>query len=241
MRIPRIYTQRDLSIRTTIELESQASHHLNKVLRMKEGASIIVFNGNGAQFEASIVAVKKKQLLITVERQLDCQCESPLYIHLGIAISRGERMDLVMQKATELGASEITPLFSERCEVKLKAERLIKRLDHWRNIIIGACEQSGRCKVPVLNTAQTLDNWIDQTSADLKLVLHHRTDLQLHTQTAADNIALLIGPEGGLSDAEISTAQQQCFHAMSLGPRVLRTETAPLAAIALLQHRWGDM
>jgi 16S rRNA (uracil1498-N3)-methyltransferase len=241
MRIPRIYTQQHLEPNTVIELESQAGHHLTKALRLKLGASVLLFNGQGGEFEASICAIEKRNVQIQLTRFKESDCESPLHIHLGIAVSRGERMDHIMQKATELGVSEITPLFSERSEVRLKGDRLEKKLHHWQNVIISACEQSGRSRLPHIHSAERLTQWVEKTSADQKFVLHHRTDQRIDDATQTKTAALLIGPEGGLSQPEIETAQKQQFNTLSLGPRVLRTETAPLAAITLLQYCWGDM
>ncbi|MBL4827777.1 MAG: 16S rRNA (uracil(1498)-N(3))-methyltransferase [Spongiibacteraceae bacterium] len=246
MRISRIYTQANLQAHSCIELEAQASHYLGKVLRIKLGASVILFNGKGGQFEACVASIDKKHITLQILNFIEGDCESPLHIHLGIAISRGERMDHIMQKTTELGVSEITPLFSERSEVKIKGERLEKKLQHWRNIIVNACEQCGRNQLPKLNTANTVADWASFAHAEQKLVLHHRTNKRLDELLTINNVKpksviLLIGPEGGLSQKEVELVQNKDFNTLSLGPRVLRTETAPLAAITLLQHRWGDM
>jgi len=166
--------------------------------------------------------------------------ESPLRIEMGIAVSRGERMDWVVQKATELGVTAISPLFTERTEVKLKAERAAKKLRHWQQIAISACEQSGRNQLPTIADFKALPNWLSAVEADRKFVLHHRSDDHPGGE-APTSVALLIGPEGGLSEAEIEAAMDAGFEAMRLGPRVLRTETAPLAALSVLQSRWGDL
>lgn len=241
MRISRIFTDAALEAQQSVVLDEKASHHLNKVLRLKAGTPLVVFNGSGQQYPAVITAVDKKHVTIKTAEAETLGNESSLYTHLGIAFSKGDRMDWVMQKATELGASEISPLITERTAFKLNAERQAKKLLHWQQIIISACEQCGRNTLPTLNPLQTLDQWLQNTRADKKLVLHHRASAQLNANDKVDNIALLIGPEGGLSQNEIDLAERQQFQSLCLGPRVLRTETAPLAALAIFQNLWGDL
>jgi 16S rRNA (uracil1498-N3)-methyltransferase len=240
MRIPRIYTAQPLTSGQPVELEAQASHHLNKVLRKQVGDELLLFNGDGNDYSSRIDAVNKKFLLVKVGQATAVATESPLRIHLGICISKGDRMDLVMQKASELGAAQITPLFSSRTEVRLKGERLEKKQLHWHQIIISACEQSGRSVIPTLQPAVAIDNWTAQVQADKKLVLHHRASTGLSADDNIKSSALLIGPEGGLSEDEIMLAEQRGFECLALGPRVMRTETAPLAALSVLQFIWGD-
>ncbi|MOA28269.1 Ribosomal RNA small subunit methyltransferase E [compost metagenome] len=178
-------------------------------------------------------------MTVQIDEQFAGQVESPLHIHLGQGLSRGERMDWAIQKATELGVNEITPIFSDRCEVRLKDERADKRLLHWRQVAISACEQCGRSRVPVIHPPVLLADWIKQTEAELKLVLHPVAEpLVSHAKPAT--LAFLIGPEGGLTDAEVEQAKGNGFHAARLGPRVLRTETAPVVALAVAQQLWGD-
>jgi 16S rRNA (uracil1498-N3)-methyltransferase len=208
---------------------------------MGAGDALILFDGSGGQYPASITAVDKKTVIVTTGDFDAIERESGLRLHLGIAISRGERMDWVVQKATELGVSSISPLFSERTEVRLKGERGDKKMRHWQQIAVSACEQCGRNQLPQIRPLQALEDWARAVEAQLKLVLHPVADPVAAPAIAPDSIALLVGPEGGLSPAEVSTAEQAGFHSLQLGPRVLRTETAPLAAIAILQARWGDM
>jgi 16S rRNA (uracil1498-N3)-methyltransferase len=241
MRKPRIYTQQPLSNGTSLELESGASQHLARALRMESGDEFVLFNGQGGEFPARLESVGKKTVVARLGDQRHRETESPLAIHLGIAISRGDRMDWVIQKATELGATRITPLFTERTEVKLKGERAEKKLQHWRQVAISACEQCGRNRLPEITDLSELRSWLAGTAADLKFVLHHRAGNQDADAGAPASVALLVGPEGGLSDAEILAAEQAAYQSLALGPRVLRTETAPVAAIAILQARWGDM
>ena len=240
MRIPRIYTSQELVADQHIELEEKPSHHLSKVLRLKEGAPIILFNGRGNQYHAIIDSIGKKNLSINIKECEATNNESPLHIHLGIAVSKGDRMDWVIQKATELGVNSISPLFSMRSEVRLKGDRAEKKIQHWQQVAISACEQSGRTLIPTVNNIQQLSHWVRESNADKKLVLHHRTDETLEDHQSVSRVALLIGPEGGLDTKEIMLAEESGFEALALGPRVLRTETAPLAAITLLQKAWGD-
>lgn len=208
---------------------------------MKEGAELILFNGLGGQYAGVIDQLAKKQLTIKVGDKQEGNKQSPLAIHLGIAISKGDRMDWVMQKATEMGISQITPLYTERTEVKLKADRAKKKTDHWQQIIISACEQSGRNQLMELQQPLSLSEWLMSAQAEKKFVLHHRSEEGLSKLQKPASVALLIGPEGGLSRDEISQAQRHDFSALTLGPRVLRTETAPIAAASILQFLWGDI
>ena len=186
-------------------------------------------------------AVSKKQLSVLVQGFIASDTDSALQVHLGQCLSRGERMDYAIQKATELGVTQLTPLFSERCEVRLNTERLNKRTQHWQQVAVSASEQSLRCSVPAVESAQHLTNWVSSIQADLKLVLDPRAAQPLSSFAAPTSVALLIGPEGGLSDQEVAQAAAAGFLPIALGPRVLRTETAPIAALSLLQYLWGDL
>jgi 16S rRNA (uracil1498-N3)-methyltransferase len=242
MRVPRIYTAQPLSAGARLALETDAAHHLARVLRMPVDAQLVLFNGDGAEYPARIAAIDKKNVVVTIERADASERESPLQIHLGIAVSKGERMDWVIQKATELGVTQISPLQSERVEVRLHGEREEKKRAHWQAITVAACEQCQRNRLPVVNTTQPLAGWLDAVVADEKFVLHHRSDTALADAVAKPrSVALLIGPEGGLSDSEIAQAERSGFNSLRLGPRVLRTETAPLAALSVLQFLWGDL
>ena len=241
MRIPRIYTAQLLQGNASIELEPGPSQHIARVLRMRAGDELILFNGQGGEYPAEITAIDKKTVAVLTRGQEMQDCESSLAIHLGIAVSRGDRMDWIVQKATELGVYQVAPLFTERTEVKLSGERADKKTRHWQQIANSACEQCGRNRVPTIHPLQTLDSWLSATRAEQKFVLHHRPAPALGTSKEPGSIALLVGPEGGLSTLEIEAAVRAGYQSMRLGPRVLRTETAPLAAIAILQARWGDM
>ncbi|MEM1112607.1 MAG: 16S rRNA (uracil(1498)-N(3))-methyltransferase [Pseudomonadota bacterium] len=240
MRVPRVYTELDLVVDAQVELESGPSQHLARALRMGPGDSLTLFNGSGGEYAASITAVSKQTVTVRVDAFRSKEVESSLGIELGIAVSRGERMDWIIQKSTELGVASIAPLFTERTEVKLKGERASKKLSHWQQIAVSACEQCGRNRVPTVADFSPLGDWLSATSAERKFVLHHRSEPQAPGDTPG-SVALLIGPEGGLSPGEIEAALAAGFEALRLGPRVLRTETAPLAALSILQARWGDM
>ena len=240
MRIPRVFTPQALILNSTLELAEAQSHYLSKVLRMQSGRELILFNGEGGEYSAEIFAVHKKQLEVLVKDFLPENRQSPLNLELAIGVSRGERMDWVLQKATELGVTKITPLITERTEVKLSGERADKKMEHWQQIIISACEQCQRNILPELSEPQNFSDWIDTCDAELKFVLHHRNNQGFSKDKSAKNISLLIGPEGGLDNDEIAQAVAKNFSPLTLGPRVLRTETAPVAAISLVQYLWGD-
>jgi 16S rRNA (uracil1498-N3)-methyltransferase len=241
MRVPRIYTGQPLRSGTHIELEAGASQHVASALRMQVGDALVLFDGRGGEYRARIDSISKKSVTVVTTEHLGRELESPLAIHLGIAVSRGDRMDWVVQKSTELGVREITPLFTERTEVRLAADRAAKKLQHWRQVAVSACEQCGRNTLPSIHELTNLADWITATDADCRLVLHHRSEGPTLPDAAPHKVDLLIGPEGGLSEAEIEAAESAGYFSLALGPRVMRTETAPLAAMAILQAKWGDM
>lgn len=242
MRTTRIYHPENLTENAITILNDQASNHLLRVLRLKPGAKIQIFNGAGGEYSTELIGVEKKHALIKVHQFSAITKESPLTIHLGQSISRGEKMDYTIQKSVELGVSKITPLITEFGNVKLSPERFAKKLEHWRGIIISACEQCGRNYLPEITSPQLLSTWLAERNETLKLILEPQAESRLQdigeTPLA---VCLLIGAEGGLSEDEIGLAKSYHFTAIQLGPRILRTETAAVAAIAILQARWGDM
>lgn len=240
MRLPRVFTQQALAGQEQVLLEEAPSHHLSKVLRMAPGRELELFDGRGGSYRARILEQYKKQLRLGIEAFDPSERESPLDLELGIGISRGDRMDWVIQKATELGVTRISPLFTERTEVKLRGDRLAKKQARWQQLVISACEQCQRNRLPQIAAPMELHNWLAQNQSQWRLVLHHRDTAGLPQQTCVTSLSLLIGPEGGLSDAEIAHARDWQFKPLTLGPRVLRTETAPVAAITLVQYLWGD-
>lgn len=240
MRIPRIYTPAPLALGDHFTIDGAAANHMLKVLRMEVGRQVVLFNGKGAEYPSTIISTQKKSLVLEINTEVIRSAESPLQIHLGQAISRGDRMDYSIQKAVELGVIDITPIFSQRSEMKLKGDRLEKKMQHWEGVIIAACEQCGRNKLPKLHPPKTVQQWGDELSCDLKLVLHHRAVTDLNSFNQPQSTALLIGPEGGLTDIEIDAAEHSGFSSVLFGPRILRTETAALCAISVLQAKWGD-
>lgn len=248
---PRIYQASIFSLDETVKLSDDAFGHLIRVLRLKEGDDVTFFNGNEAvQYQAKLVDVTKKHASAEILTREIVNNESPLNIHLGQGISRGDRMDFTLQKSVELGVNTITPLFTERCGVKLNAERLAKKHQQWQKIVISACEQSGRCIVPTVRAPMLLDDWLAEQTDALKINLHPKAKhsiISLPTLNSNDDkeknqrVRLLIGPEGGLTDEEIGQANKAEFQDVLLGPRILRTETAALTAITALQCRFGDL
>ena len=243
MRIPRLYLPNPLVPGATVALSTDAAHHVAHVLRLPVGATVCLFNGQGGEYQAILHSITKRQVYAQVLKYNPREAESPLQVTLAQGISRGERMDYTLQKAVELGITQIVPLFSERCEVRLQGERLDKRVQHWQGIVISACEQCGRNHIPPVLAPVSLQQWLPTAGAGLRLVLDPCASHSLaqHTRPDDGNITLLIGPEGGLSDTEISQAQQAGFTSIRSGPRILRTETAGLAMLAALQTRWGDL
>ncbi|WP_198782322.1 16S rRNA (uracil(1498)-N(3))-methyltransferase [Shewanella putrefaciens] len=242
MRVPRIYQPQPLAIHQQLNLDEDGAAHIGKVLRMGNGEQISLFNGDGNDYLAEIVDAGKKHVTVKL---LSCEAnlsESPLNLHLGQVISRGDRMEFTIQKSVELGVNTITPLFSDRCGVKLNSERLEKKIQQWQKIVISACEQSGRSQVPVVRPAMDLHDWCSEPTSALKLNLHPRAAHGINgLDLAHTRVRLLIGPEGGLSAEEIAMTETYQFTDVLLGPRVLRTETASLTAITALQLRFGDL
>lgn len=237
----RFFVDMPLPAHGEITLPEEVSHHLIRVLRSEVGSRFRIFNGEGGSHEAELIEAGKKSARVQL---LDFQVndhQSPLHTHLGQVMSRGERMDYAIQKATELGVTEITPLSSERCELKLRGDdRAEKKTEHWRRVAISACEQCGRHRLPVIHEPRPLPAWMTSVQSDLKLVMAPTLVGNL-PRSAITSVALLIGPEGGLSDQEIMAAQSAGFLPWQLGPRVFRTETAPVAALAVLQSVFGDL
>ena len=238
----RIFQPYTINQNSLITLDDNAFNHLIRVLRMKTGESITLFDGSNQITPAVIHEVNKKTVIVKTANSVLDNRESPLNIHLGQVISRGDKMEFTIQKSVELGVNTITPLLSERCGVKLDQERLEKKVQQWQKIVISACEQCGRNIIPNINPVMKLETWCANLTDSLKLNLHPKAEQGIN-QLPCDNnnISLLIGPEGGLSNEEISMTHQYQFTDILLGPRVLRTETAALTAITALQVRFGDL
>ena len=242
MATPRFYCLTDLGTDNLIELPDNAAIHAVRALRLQAGDKAILFNGDGNDYLAELVFVRKTTVGVKVISSKAANNESPLKITLLQGISSGDRMDFTIQKAVEMGVSAIQPISTQRSDVKLSVERAEKRLDHWNNIMISACEQSGRAVIPEIATPVSLAQWLSKRAAfDLGITLTPQASQSLRSlEKPAGSICILIGAEGGLTDDEINLANLQGFKAVTLGKRILRTETAPLAAIAALQTLWGD-
>jgi 16S rRNA (uracil1498-N3)-methyltransferase len=240
VRIPRIYTPQPLFEGAVLTLEAAASKHLGQVLRLGGGDPLVLFNGNGQDYRGVIETVARGAARVRIEHAGEAEPPAVLDIRLAIGVSRGERMDLALQKAVELGVSALVPVFTERSVVRLRDARLDKRVQHWRGVVIGACEQSGRRRLPELAEPQPVSNWLADAPAG-GLLLDHRASQPISSLPSPDGcLTLLVGPEGGLAPKERDAARARGFVAVTLGPRIMRTETAPLAAIAAIQALWGD-
>lgn len=244
MRLTRCHVDLPLSADAEITLPESAAAHLVRVLRLREGDECVLFNGDGNDYRARIASAGKREVVAQVLSASPVDNESPLRITLIQGIARGEKMDLILQKATELGVAGFVPVLAERTEVKLDAERTGKRMAHWRSVIVSACEQSGRARVPELSQPVALGQVATKLADDVvRLTLDPVGDSMLATLAtpAARSIAIAIGPEGGWSPRDREVLRMAGFTGLRLGPRVLRTETAGLAAIAALQSRFGDL
>ena len=237
MKHVRLYQNACLKIGAKLVLDDYGSHHLSRVLRFPQGQDIVVFNGDGFDYIATVLSVKK-HCEVEIHECVKNQTESLLDITLAQGVAKGEKMDFLIQKAVELGVKRITPILSNRCVVKLKGDKLKKRHQHWQKIVIGACEQSGRSVIPILDEAVCFDEFIQ--TVDNGFVLHHRANQSLLEVEKTTKATLIIGPEGGLTGDEIQSAIGQNCQPLLLGSRVLRTETASLAAIANMQLLWGS-
>ncbi len=243
MRIPRIYHPEPLIEVTHCRLSEDAANHVGRVLRMQAGEQLELFDGSNHIYKATIIRADKK----TVEAEISQRClddrESNLHIHLGQVISRGEKMEFTIQKSVELGVNIITPLWSERCGVKLDDARLEKKIRQWQKIAIAACEQCGRNMIPQIRPMMKLQDWCAEQDGSLKLNLHPRAQYTIRSlpNIPPAGVRLLIGSEGGLSAQEIAQTEQQGFTEVLLGKRILRTETAALTALTALQVCFGDL
>ena len=245
MRNPRLFTDQPLTPGDQVVLKGNVAQHLGRVLRSRSGDHIALFNGDGQEFAAQVLTVSKGEVSVEVGAAASPQTESPVYTTLGLSLSKGDRFDWAIQKATELGVGAIAPLQSERVDFSIPPNRMEKRIAHWQQIAISACEQCGRVKVPSIIPPQSLAVWVENVSAEQKWVLHcaDNTDASASTMTPGTprDAALLIGPEGGLTDQEFAAASAEGFQLLQLGPRVLRTETTPTAALSILGVFWGEM
>ena len=245
MRSHRFYAAIDLKVDQILRLPKETAHHCLQVLRYRVGNELILFNGDGFDYAATIHEIEGKHCEVKITEQFSLQNESPLKIHLYQGIARGEKMDLIIQKSVELGVSEITPVFSERCNVKLDGKRLLKKQQHWQNIAVSASEQSGRAAIPQVNNAvhinQLAPSLSSESSESLNLFLEPNSNQRLADCRPDKSVNLFIGPEGGFSKSDLQQFEKLEFVGSRIGPRILRTETAGLCAIAILQSHFGDL
>lgn len=242
MPLPRFYIPVPLTAPARLALPAPAAHHAARVLRLQVGDALIVFNGNGGEYAARIAAIGKQDVTIEIERHDPIERESPLQVILVQALSAAERMDFTIQKAVELGVAQIVPVESERCVVRLHGERAVKRVQHWQQIAVSACEQCGRNRVPEIKFIATLSTWLASPAPDReRWVLLPEANTSLRDMPRPGKpLEVLVGPEGGFSDAEAEAAQRAQHQAVRLGPRILRTETVAPAMLAAMQVLWGD-
>ncbi|MDZ7853903.1 MAG: 16S rRNA (uracil(1498)-N(3))-methyltransferase [Halomonas sp.] len=241
VKAPRILVAADFTVGGDVVLPEGPARHVARVLRLAEGAPLRLFDGAGLEARAVIVEASRKRVVARVEALAPGTGESPLAVHLGQAISKGDRMDYAIQKAVELGVAAITPLYTEHGDVRLRGEREAKKLAHWQAVAASACEQCGRATLPPVHPPAGLPEWLAGRDEALRLVLHPGTTGAFAQGEAPATAVLLIGPEGGLSKAEVQASLAGGFAPLSLGPRILRTETAPVVALSLLQSRFGDL
>ncbi|APP81479.1 16S rRNA (uracil(1498)-N(3))-methyltransferase [Xanthomonas hortorum] len=244
MRLTRSHVALPLHCDQEVTLPEESANHLLRVLRLREGDACILFNGDGSDYHARITLAGKREARAMLERAQPLCNESPLSITLIQGIARGEKMDLILQKATELGVAAIVPVNAERTEVKLDPARMEKRVTHWRSVVISACEQSGRARVPTVAAPLGLQDAAQASDPHaLRLTLDPHGEHRLATLPVAaqQRVIVAIGPEGGWSPRDRAILGEAGFSGLQLGPRILRTETAGLAAIAALQSRFGDL
>ncbi|HEY0180563.1 MAG TPA: 16S rRNA (uracil(1498)-N(3))-methyltransferase [Dokdonella sp.] len=244
MRIPRIYVPQPLRPGRVVELPVQAGEHIARVLRLDRGHPLRLFNGDGGEYAGELASLAKRSVTARVlESAAADDRESAMRITLGQGIARGEKMDWILQKATELGVTAIVPLVTDRTEVKLDAERAERRVAHWEAVIASACEQCGRNRLPEIAAPMRLADWAAALGDDagLRLALDPHGGARVRALAAAERVTLAVGPEGGLSEHDLATLAQAGFEGLRLGPRILRTETAGLAALAALQAVHGDL
>ena len=243
MTVPRLYhPNSSLAPGQIAQLDAKTSHHVIRVLRLRKNSEVILFNGDGNEYLSELVDENTKHCSVRINSIQTRQTESPIKIILMQGVSRGDRMDTCLQKSTELGVHVIVPVICERTQVRFKDKQAIKKQEHWNQIIISACEQSGRCVIPELKPAITYEEALKIANARFKIILdpESKTGIKSFEQPEGD-ICLMVGPEGGLTQNEIDSAVENNFKQIQFGPRILRTETAGPACIAAMQTLWGDL
>lgn len=242
MRISRLYIDALLEIDTDISLTKEQAHYLATVLRMRKNDKVYLFNNEDAEYLAIINELDKKSANLSVISKQICERESTLNTTLGIGMARGQHMDFAIQKSVELGVNRIVPLITEFSNVKVSEDRVENKLQHWQQIIIHAAEQCGRTHIPQLFKPQKVNEFIISDKDALKIIFHPETDVTItQIKENPQSVSILIGPEGGFSESEIELATQNNFKLLTLGPRVLRAETAVVSALTACQFAWGDL
>jgi 16S rRNA (uracil1498-N3)-methyltransferase len=240
MRVSRLYVDAALNVGGHLELDDDAAHYVRSVLRLKAEQDIVLFNGRGGEYVARFSEVSRKSVRVSITEFSPRDVESPLQVTLGLGISRGDRMDWAVQKAVELGVAELTPLLTERCVSKLAGDKKVQRLLHWQHIVRHAAEQSGRTRLPAVGEIADLPDWLGRQQG-LRVFLDPYAEQSLaDLEPQQPKITLLSGPEGGFSEREREAAKGVGFIPVRMGPRILRTETAVLSALAAVQTLWGD-
>jgi 16S rRNA (uracil1498-N3)-methyltransferase len=242
MRKHRFYLPQAIQINAKIILDKELSHYIIRVLRLPAHSVIHLFNNTGTEYAATLLEVTHNHVTVIINDAQDESLLSPINIHLAQVLGKGDKMDLIVQKATELGVTQITPLYSQHAVVRPVTERLPHKIEHWEKIAIAACAQSGRNTIPTINPPEILHTWFAKQNDDLKIILAPYEDgVKLKQLPAFSNLTLLIGPEGGFSDEELILAKRYNYTFVNLGARILRTETAAIASIAALQALYGDL
>ena len=242
----RFYHSKTININEIIVLDDFATHHALKVLRLKKGDELILFNGDGYDFQGQIFNIAKKRVEVMINSRRIVANESDLKVTLLQTLTSNEKMDLIIQKTTELGISEIQPIVCERGIVKIKNDKIEKRLLHWKQVSIGACEQCGRAQIPVINKPENITKYLEKiimSDKSLKIILSPTAIKSLNeiSYNIDQNIKVLIGPEGGFSKKELELATKKNFLPVKIGPRILRTETTPISIMSILQYEYGDI
>ena len=240
----RLYIESPIASERQLIVSGERARYISRVLRLKINDKLTLFDGSGAEFSAEIAAIRKRDISLIVTGRTKRSVESPLTIHLLQGISRGDRMDLVIRKATELGVKRITPICADYSVVKFELERAKKRLKHWHSIAFSACEQCGRNIVPEITLPISLQEWIanNKNEQNIRLILKPNASVSINSIAVAENsVTVLVGPEGGFSDSEYALARSNNFKSIRFGPRILRTETAAIAIISTLQAIYGDL
>lgn len=241
MRVSRFFVAQDLAPECQVTVSGKPAHYLQRVLKLRVGDALVLFNGDGSDYAGEVAATGKERVDVALHARLPAVAESGLHLTLAQAVGKGDRMDYALQKATELGVTAVQPLFTKRTEVRLKGERLERRMGHWLGVLRSACEQCGRATVPDLLPARGLDEWQEADTSAWRLVLDPGSGRTLSELGPPPGpVTILVGPEGGFEDSELRQLKLAACQAVRLGPRVLRTETAGPAVLAALQTLWGD-